>query len=733
MRTGILLQGIHTNNLKNINITIPYEKLTVIAGISGSGKSSLAIHTAYELCKQEFNALESGYSGMPRYALSSYSGIIPAISIRQKNININPRSSLYTYLNIPSILANAFIYGDSDIPPQNLSINSVYNYCKTCNGLGYINNVDMNKVINESKSINELPFLSWKSYSSNHYLPLLIAFCEDNDIPTNIPFKNLTDVQKENILYANTEKKYQVRYKNNNKYRVKSRSYVGPLAELTSFLHSGYKSDMAKLANYTGQVVCHSCRGAKFAPSLFVHDVFGLSLDNFMTLEFQEILETISSYLETRKKYPSADLLLQLLKSLTNCGLGYLHLSRSIPSLSGGEVQKLNLARMLSSSMSGVLFVLDEISAQLHVSEYEKIYTLLMDSIERKNTILLVEHSDFFIKRAEHLIVIGPGSGKAGGNIISPQSIERVSSNRTNTHKKKSSFINLPPISKNNVNNVSLKIPQNALTGLCGVSGSGKSSYVTALSELLPNIELASQRQLRGNIRSTVATYLDYQKKIATLYAKENNISEDIFSFAAGKPGACPVCEGRGKIKYERSFDEPILIECDTCNGLRFSPEVHNFTLNGISIDALFQLDIDSIIEDKIIHEKGLVEQFLMLQRLALGHLSLNREISSLSGGEAQRIKIAKIFQKRSTNKILVLDEPGAGLDSQTIQNFLDELATRVLDYQAIIVVEHKTQILLAMDYLIEFGPGGGKNGGEIIAFGPTLNSKNSIIGSFLT
>lgn len=694
------LKGITTHNLKDIDITIEKNKITAIYGRSGAGKSSLAFSTIYHLCKDEFESLEHGFSEQGEYELKSYSGIIPAISINQNNFNINPKSSIYTYLRFSNLISN----NDKDLIPDYhyLKINSPSNMCKQCNGLGFEIELEENNLIQRELSISEKPFLCWRNGNlSNYYHNLLLAFCKENEIPINIPFKELSEKSQELLLSSRSKNKIKFSFKHNGKNKQKLAYYVGVLVHSNSLLSQVKNSALPKKHNK-----CTACHGSKLDVKYYENvKIFDLYFTDFINKPILDIVNFIKKYnIKVNESF------LRVFTSIIDMGLGYLSLNRSIPSLSGGELQKINFSRIINSDISGVLIVIDEISAQIGSSDFFLILEKIK-KIAKKNTVLLVEHEKFFIESADYKYHIGKSAGKYGGYICEDEIINPF--HFVSHENTISDFFEFKNLCKNNVINQNVSIPKKCLTAFIGVSGSGKSSLAKAINEL-GNSFYISQKISNYSSRSILASTIKLNNLVADFFSNYAGISADYF--LPHKSGGCPKCQGTGTIKYERGYEKDIYLSCPICEGKLFNlnEESAFFQVKGKSIIDVYDTEISELKE--YFDDKKIINIILAMERLCLGHLHLNRKTQTLSGGELRRIKLCEYLSRsRISDRILIIDEPTAGLDPETsskIASFIYEQSNR---FSAVIIIEHKEEVISYCDYIVKIGPGSGISGGKVI------------------
>ena len=704
----MIIKGIRTHNLKNIDFHTDKAEIIGIYGVSGGGKSSLAYGTVYKLCADTFHSLENGYVDYSDYIVTSYEALIPSIAIKQINTNTNPHSTIYSYLNFSSILSLS-----TNIEYSLLKLNKPSNECTRCKGSGVCFDLDYEAIIDEDTKLCDIPFLPWRKslYGNDLKENLFREFCVYQGIDIHTPFKKLHKDLKELLLYAKDSEKFSISYTHNKKKRKKNSSYIGILNELKSFLVSDKKSYYNYVMRYCLEKTCEECGGAKINTKKYKNvSLYNLTLFDFLT----QPIYALCSHLEREKIKDSR--FYKILSSINKLGIGYLSLNRSIPTLSGGELQKILFAQLIHAKMSGLLVVIDEISAGLHRSDYANIMQYLKELKSLGNTVILIEHENYFLKQCDTLLCLGPKAGKNGGYII-----ESTLAEQDFRYKNKNTifkdFINIHNITMHNIKNQNVKFPKYHCTCIVGKCGSGKSSLAKYLQNYLSNCIYLSQKKSRGSIKSSIASYLELNKNIAQYFAK--NFGKDYKFFMPNSNESeivCKNCGGTGAIKYQRGFESSIDMACPECNGAMFNEYAENFILHGYDIKNIYEEEVQNFQDFAI--EK--LQKFLHLSnKLSLEHLSLNRKISTLSGGELKRIQILKtLLNVKLDNKILIIDEPCVGLDSKSA----DAMMKLIQSYktEATIIVEHKLDVFLQADYIIELGPDSGDNGGKITFQGST-------------
>lgn len=710
MNNKIELIGVSTNNLKSIDASFCKNKITSITGISGGGKSSLAYGSLYEKCRQEFMSIEVGYFDNSNYIIDSCKNIIPAVALKQKNYNINPRSTIYSYLNLSSVISSYINDENVSLRIDLLKINKPKNQCVSCNGLGVISTLDINKIIYNDIELIDNPFIPWRSSINNKKHKLLLEFCKSENINLNSLFKDLSKNEKLLLTSYSGCNTYSVNYKVSGKGRSRKIKYTGVVSELEGWLLSGSDSEKKQALKYCKSDICADCNGSRVNLSMYTDMFIG-------DLSFSELLvDPINNLLEKIKnKRDQFDRLYNLLNDIKNSGLGYLSLNRSIPTLSGGELQKLNFSRISSTEITGLLVVIDEISSQVHASDYSLLINGIKNIKEKGNTVVLVEHNQLFIEKSDSVIEIGPVAGKCGGYIVeSPSHI-----NLNSIVKKEVPSVNyfeVKRININNVKNVDISFPESSISVLVGKSGSGKSSIAKYINENILNTIYVSQELIKANVRSTVATLTGLNKKISKLFSEKYNIEDSFFNISESSSIVCDNCSGKGVIRISRSFESDIESICPTCNGELFNENSEEFSIKEYSIKDIYNL---SLTELKKIRIKGINKIVEDAISLGLGHLSLNRKTQTLSGGELKRLKLLiNLPIKNRARKILIIDEPGGGLDDFTSKKVMEFIQSFKSNYKSIIIVDHKPSIFICADYIIEVGPGSGDMGGKVIFTG---------------
>ena len=699
--------GITTHNLKNLNFKAESKEIIGVCGISGGGKASFAYSTIYKLCHETFSSIENGSCDSIEYKVSDFSNIVPSVSIKQNNFNTNSKSTIYSYLNFSSILSALF----KEIPYDLLKLNKPLNECKACQGNGYIQRPDYSLLIDFDTPLRDVPFAPWKTkiYGNNKYEILFIEYCNSINVDIKKTFKELSDKEKQLLMQGISSKTFNFKFKHNKKIRTAKMQYVGMSRYLEDLLKSNKISNYNLGLKFSSPVKCSECDGARIDKIRYSDvKIYGINFVDFLKKPIDEILIRIKDKFLNNKLY-------NILKSISTLGIGYLNLSRSIPGLSGGELQKLRFSNLVNTNISNILIVLDEISSGVHWSDFDNFIKFISHLKEQNNIVLLIEHNSYFLSKCDRLICIGPGAGEQGGNIIDFDLDTRYKrSMQIKETKNKINFIEIKNININNIKNEVIKFPESQITCIVGKSGSGKTSLSIFLEQNIDNVIYISQKALRGNIKSNLATYTKINKVIADIFAKEHNLSYKDFMPNEDSDLVCKKCNGNGLIKYERAFENDTIIICPECNGMLFNNLANKYKINNYTISDVYDTEISFLnnsIKNPKIQKIGEISK-----NLSLAHLKLNRKIQTLSGGEAKRIRLLNcLLNNNITNKIIIIDELGSGLDNKTcidIMFFLNSIKNKT---KAILIVDHNPNVFLNSDYIIEMGPQSGPNGGKII------------------
>jgi excinuclease ABC A subunit len=782
----ILIKDATENNLKHISVKIPKRRITVVTGVSGSGKSSLVLDTIAAKSRRELNDTFPSFTQqyLPKYGRPHVGDIenLPiAIVIEQRKPTSNSRSTVGTYTDIYALLRLLFsrigqpFVGYSDA----FSFNHPSGSCPRCAGLGEIRELDIHKLVDFDKSLNDEDTIHYIAFGKGGWRWIRYAYSGLFDLD-----KKIKDYSPEELdLFLNSP---QIKLKNPPSNWPKSAKYEGLIPRMyrsiinseEGLLHAAVLNPMLTMGT------CPDCGGTRLNEKIRSCKIKGINIAEVTAMSIADCrqwMETIDNPLAEDIKHAT----IERLAALEEIGLGYLTLDRAIGTLSGGEAQRCKIAKYINSPLSDVMYILDEPSVGLHNHDILLMQKSVQKLKNHGNTVILVEHHKDMIKIADHIIDMGPGAGMKGGEIVfegsyeellQSQTLTGISLSATSSIKEQvrlpKSFFHLENATLHNIKDLSVDLPLGVMCGIAGVAGSGKSSLmecfvknVESLSvELLncsnnnrstikqlnnPTIKQSdivyiSQKNIGISLRSTPATYLDVADDIRKLFAKANKTKADLFSFN-GK-GGCPVCQGKGVIVSDMAFMDAIETTCEACGGLRYSNEVLSYKVNGMNIAEV--MDMTSNKASEMFAGTVIAEKLEPLRKVGLGYLHLNQSLSTLSGGELQRIKLASylvellnvemtIRRSQSLNccrdnptikqinnstikrpKIFIMDEPSDGLHLNDIKRILDLFDTMVEAGNTIFLIEHNLEMLKQCDYLIELGPGGGAMGGKVLFTG---------------
>lgn len=684
MSSEILIEGIRTNNLKDISVSLKKNAINLIIGPSGSGKSSLAYDTIAQIGQHEFQAMFNDDFAEPQYIVNSYSNMVAAIPIKQTNYNHNLRSTIGTYFGLSKSIA--LIYASLlGVPESLFTLNKADNICPICHGLGVTSELDLFRVVSLSTPLAENPIRSWNKYK-DFYKQIIIKYCEDNGIDPNKTFRQLTDSEKQLILTGKSEKKYSIKYKKRGAVSSRTTFYYGP------FSGHSMMPDFTPGKQFYSDHECKSCHGKKYSSELSKFQIEGLSIGDFMTLSFEKLFPVVNKLLD-KNKNTQISFTLQKIKNFTEKAvelhLGYLFFHRAIPTLSGGELQRLKMVQVFNSQLSDLLIVLDEPLAGLSGDEKEVVYQNII-TLSRRHTLLIVDHSDKFISDSAKVFALGPGSGTNGGEIIDyKQYVAKESVKRE--YPVFNSSLQIRIHVENNIyryHGARLLIPENSLCMIMGRSGVGKS---TLLREYFPqqfdNYLYISQKPMEGSSDSYVATAIGIFGEISEIYAKNTKKNKGLFSNHSGDEGACPVCAGKGFIEYRHDAQTSVRLKCEDCEGTGFNKILKKYRVSGKSIFDIWGMTIDEGISFFEPFSKKITTILRDAASIMLGHLIIGQPTSTLSGGENIRIKI--LLAIRTKADIIGIDEPFRGLSSSEIYKVACYLERIRSKGKTIVVADH--------------------------------------------
>lgn len=609
--------------------------------------------------------------------------------------------------------------------------------CPACEGIGRIVGLNLDKALDLEKSLNEGAILL-PGYKIGSWL--LKSFTNTGFFDNDKPLKDYSKEEMAKFLYASGEKIDSLYMEG------MSSTYEGLVARFNrSNIKGGNESSATtqkKIAAFMDEQTCPECQGKRFNQKVLDCKINDYSIADFLAMQLDELLEILSEITDEMIQ-PVLKNLQSRLQDLINIGLDYVSLNRETATLSGGESQRVKMVKHLSSSLNDVIYIFDEPSIGLHPRDVHRLNELLIKLRDKGNTVIVVEHDPDVIKVADHIIDVGPRAGKNGGHITYEGSYEGLLVSDTLTGKafgqmadfkseprKTNDFIETTKSTLHNLKNTSLKVPLGVFTVVTGVAGSGKSSLVNGVfAKEYPEAITIDQSAVAGNIRSNPATYSGIMNDIRKVFSAENNVSAGLFSY--NSEGACETCKGHGHIKMELSFMDSVEILCQACGGKRFKEEVYQYKLKEKSIDEVLAMSITEAVG--FFEEKSIQRKLKQILEVGLGYMTLGQPLNTLSGGECQRLKLAKELSKKGN--IYIMDEPTTGLHMADIKSILDIIERLVNKGNTVIVIEHNLEIMKAADWLIDVGIDGGIRGGEILYEGIPENistCKQSITARYL-
>ena len=731
----IEILGARENNLKNISLKIPKEQITIFTGVSGSGKSSIVFDTIAQEAGRQLNETFSKFVQiyLPKYRhpdVEVIKNLSLAIIVDQKRIGGNSRSTLGTITDINPLLRVLFSrLGQPHIGPSSyFSFNDPNGMCKTCEGIGKIVTLDLDKALDKEKSLNEgailLPGFKvgnwiWKTYAATGFFD-----CDKK-------IKDYTKEEYDRLVYCKDEKIKSALMEGINT------TYVGLVER---FIRSNVKTEFEKseaskkkMEPFTMEGPCDDCCGKRYNETVLSSKILGYTIADLTAMQVDLLLELVQK-IEDKNVKPILDNLSERLKDLIHIGLDYVSLDRETSTLSGGESQRVKMVKHLTSSLMNVLYIFDEPSIGLHPRDVHRLNELLIKLRDKGNTVIVVEHDRDVIKIADHIVDVGPKAGTDGGRVMFEGSYKDILSSNTLTGeylgkslpiksktRVSTDFYETKKSSLNNLKNISLRIPKGIFTVVTGVAGSGKSTLVNGVfAKEYKDAIVIDQTAVSTNLRSNTATFTGIMDEIRKLFAEENKVSAGLFSF--NSEGACEVCKGRGYIETDLSFMDSVETVCEECGGNRYKSEVLEYKYKNMSIVQVLAMTMAEAA--KFFTQKEIINQLKHIVDVGLHYMTLGQPLDTLSGGECQRLKLARELSKKGN--IYIMDEPTTGLHMSDITGILTIIDRLVDKGNTVIVIEHNLDVIRNADWIIDVGVEGGSKGGQILFEGTPANLRNN-------
>ncbi len=720
----IHLRGVRQHNLRGIDLDLAKRSLVVVAGVSGSGKSSLVFDTVAAEAQRQVNATFSAYAQnyLPSFGRPDADRIAhlsAAVVIDQRRLVGGPRSTLGTVTDIGDWLR--MLWSRASTPhvgtSSAFSFNDPAGMCPACHGLGVEKVLDVAAFVDPTRSLREGPFdhpdfrpgkLTWRRYADSGLFDV------------DVPVEQYSDGETHRLLFAEAGE-----VEATGAHALPG-DYEGAVVRFRR-IHlpkdpAGLKGEARRA--YERLVTsgpCTACGGSRVNEEARTATVGGLTLPEAQAMQVGDLAERLRA-LEAGPLRPLVEDIATRLDRLVELGLGYLHLARETATLSGGEAQRVKMVRHLGSTLNDMLYVFDEPTTGLHARDVDRLGRMLLALRDQGNTVLVVEHDPAIMAIADQIVEIGPGAGIHGGELVFQGGFAQLREAGTPTgaalraprHRPEAprparGHLRIEHASTHNLRDVSVEIPLGVLTVVSGVAGSGKSSLVhTHLAEVAPGAVFVDQSPIRASRRSTPASWTGVLDEIRRIFARATG--QPAGSFSPNSDGGCRDCEGTGVTYVDLGFTDPVTTPCETCGGRRFRPGVLRYELDGRSIADVFEMTIEEALDfftaPKVV---GVLER---AAQVGLGYLTLGQDLTTLSGGERQRLRLAR--ELTGDAELIVLDEPTTGLHAKDTGRLLELLGEMVDGGRSVVVIEHDLDVVAAADHVIDLGPEGGHDGGRV-------------------
>ncbi|MFI6091164.1 ATP-binding cassette domain-containing protein [Streptomyces sp. NPDC051218] len=749
----VRVRGAREHNLRGVDVDVPRDALAVFTGVSGSGKSSLAFGTIYAEAQRRYFESVAPYArrlihqvGAPK--VGEITGLPPAVSLQQRRSAPTSRSSVGTVTNLSNSLrmlfsrAGTYPEGAERLDSDAFSPNTAAGACPECHGLGRVHRTTEELLVPDpSRTIREGAIAAWPgAWQGKNLRDVLDALGHDVDRP----WRELPQADRDWILFTDEQpvvtvhpvrdadriqRPYQGTYMSAQRYVMKT------------FSDSKSQTLRAKAERFLASADCPACGGSRLRPEAMAVTFAGRTIADLAALPLSELATSLQCEAGSEAARVLAADLLARIATITELGLGYLSPDRATPTLSPGELQRLRLATQLRSGLFGVVYVLDEPSAGLHPADTESLLTVLDRLKAAGNSVFVVEHHLDVMRHADWLVDVGPDAGEHGGQVLHSgpvADLEGVTESATarflfdrgpapaRAVRGPRGWLKVGPVTRHNLRDVTAEFPLGAFTAVTGVSGSGKSTLVGEITEELAGVGrlvCVDQKPIGRTPRSNLATYtglFDVVRKVfaATDAARTRGYGVGRFSFnVAG--GRCETCQGEGFVSVELLFLPSTYAPCPDCGGARYNPETLEVTCQGRNIAEVLDLTVEGAAEF-FADTPSVARSLRTLLDVGLGYLRLGQPATELSGGEAQRIKLASELQRvRRGHTLYLLDEPTTGLHPADVEVLMRQLHGLVDAGHSVVVVEHDMAVVAGADWVIDLGPGGGDEGGRVVASGP--------------
>ncbi|MFF3348386.1 ATP-binding cassette domain-containing protein [Streptomyces sp. NPDC002779] len=741
MSEFITITGARENNLKDVTLRIPKGRLTVFTGVSGSGKSSVVFDTIAVESQRQLNETFTWFvrNRLPKYErphAETLQDLSPAIVVDQRPIGGHSRSTVGTMTDVYSVIRVLFSrHGTPSAGPATAySFNDPSGMCPQCDGLGRAVGPDWSRILDEDRSLADgavrfPPFAAgtWQGQ----------AYTNSAELDPHKPVRRFTAAEREFLLRGRPGSKVTV----SGSGGTWTTDYEG-LADRFERLY--LKRDLSSMSQKTRDLVgefmvdgvCPACRGARLNAAALATEIDGRTIADCTRMQVSDLIPVLKE-IDDPVARPIAGAAVAALERIDAIGLGYLSLDRETATLSGGEGQRLKTVRHLGSSLTGMTYIFDEPSVGLHPRDVGRLGELLLRLRDKGNTVLVVEHDRDVIALADHVVDMGPRAGADGGRVVFEGTPDGLAASGTltgrclgrrtavkETVREATGGLWVKGADRHNLRDVTVEFPTGVLTVVTGVAGSGKSSLVAELTRAHPEAVVVDQSSIGISARSTPATYVGIMDTVRKIFARETGAEAGLFSFNSS--GACATCEGRGIISTDLAFMDPVTTTCHDCEGRRFKDEVLRLTVDGRSVADVLEMTAGQALD--FFADTGVRRRLSALRDVGLTYLTLGQPLSTLSGGERQRIKLAT--RLRLTGALYVLDEPTTGLHLSDVDALL-ALLDRLVDVgNTVVVVEHHLDVVAHADWVVDLGPDGGRDGGEVIFTG-TPRGLLDVPGSF--